>query len=107
MPEELETILKWEIKIPFNESKKLIESIAGTLVKTGFIKKDEYWENEEIGALRFYSEMERRNSESRLYIWLKTSQIINGLPPVISIIEQVIYRQRWTSLITERNPKYI
>ncbi|MDZ4226727.1 MAG: hypothetical protein U1B79_01300, partial [Candidatus Pacearchaeota archaeon] len=89
------------------ESEKFKKNIMDILERTGFIKGKKYWENKEIGRLRLYTTNEN-NEEGKgiLCLSIKSPSAINGIPPVVNIIEQTIYSQRWTSLKVERDPKY-
>ncbi len=107
--EELEVLLRgWEVEISVGESEKFKENIKEILEKTGFVKGKRYWENKEIGGLRLYA-ANGNNGEGKetLFLSIKSPFAINGLPPVVRIIEQEIYSQRWTSLKIDRDSRYM
>ena len=111
MVNELELILReWKIEISFGEYEKFKQNIAGVLERTGFIREEfngnlKYWENVEIGRLRLYATNRHTGCGTEtLYLSLKSPSLIEGVPPVVSLIEQAIYSQKWLSLTIKRDP---
>ena len=109
MVNELEVILReWKIEISFKESEQFRRNIGEILEKTGFVKGEKYWENAEIGRLRLYATTRHTGCGTEtLCLSLKSPSLIKGIPPVISLIEQTIYDQKWRSLTIKRDPIYI
>jgi hypothetical protein len=108
MGDELEVVLReWKVEISLEEAEKFKENIGAVLQKTGFSRGERYWENGGSGKLRLYSTKgSTKVGTKTLCLSLRSPTIIGGVPPMVSIIEQSIYRQKWISLNIKRDPIY-
>lgn len=116
MPTRLELILReWEVEIPIVESDKFRREMEEFLEKTGFAKTDSNWENKELGLRLYVGNFVGRESAGAENLHLSivsykdhAAQQVNltGIPPLVRVIEQTIYGQKWTSLKIIRNSKY-
>lgn len=92
------SIRGWEVEVPDDGAEGFKANIARVLKKTGFMRKGEYWENE-IGGLRLY-ETNRHTGccTETLGFSIKSPYMLEGIPPVVVLIEQEIYAQKWNSI---------
>ena len=71
------------------------------------MKGEKYWENADMGGFRVYETYRHTGcSTETLYLLIKSPYMLNGVPPVIDLIERRIQEQKWVSFKRKRDFEY-
>jgi len=108
MADNLEVTLRgWEINVSLEKSEQFKRNMGGFLEEKGFAKREKYWENAEMGGLRLYSTPKHTGCDTEtLHLSMKSLSKVDGVPPIVNLIEQAIYNQEWILFTIERYSGY-